>query len=228
MKIAISQSNYIPWRGYFDMINQCDCFVLYDEVQYTRRDWRNRNKIITPQGPQWLTIPVEAKGKYDQKISETLISSDDWATKHWNTIERNYKKAACFDSFGPFFASLYERGSKIKNLSELNELFITEICDVLRIDTTLRQSSEFELPDDRNDRLISICQDLGANVYLSGPAAKCYLDETQFAAKGIEVEWMTYPGYPEYQQRFGEFEGGVSIVDAILNAGNAKKKIFGS
>ena len=98
-KIAISQSNYIPWKGYFDLINSVDEFILYDDMQYTKRDWRNRNKIKTPQGLQWLTIPVHTKAKYYQKISEVMISDKDWATEHWQKIKQNYFKAKFFFNF---------------------------------------------------------------------------------------------------------------------------------
>src|SRR5262245_25332489 len=105
--VAIVQSNYIPWKGYFDLINLVDEFILYDDVQYTRRDWRNRNKIKTANGPQWLTIPVEVKGKYSQKIKDTMITDPDWAHKHWRSIAHSYSKARCFRQYSEFFEDLY-------------------------------------------------------------------------------------------------------------------------
>ena len=98
-KLAIVQSNYIPWKGYFDMINMVDEFILYDDCQFTKRDWRNRNKIKTPNGSQWLTIPVDVKGKYQQKIKDTVVSDPEWSKKHWTAITHNYCKASFFDNF---------------------------------------------------------------------------------------------------------------------------------
>lgn len=228
-KIAILQSNYIPWKGYFDLINMVDEFVLYDDVQYTRRDWRNRNKIKTPSGLIWLTIPVEVKGKYFQKINETRISEKDWAKKHWRTISLNYAKARYFREYKEIFEELYLSCDE-EYLSLINYRFITAINQVLGITTKIRWSSEFTLLDGKNERLIGICKECKANVYLSGPAAKDYIDESLFEKEGIKVEWMDYSGYPEYNQLYPPFEHGVSIIDLIFNEGpNATKfmKSFG-
>ena len=125
MKVLITQSNYIPWKGYFDAINRVDVVVLYDEMQYTRRDWRNRNKIKTPQGLKWLTIPVDVKNKYFQKINETKIKDKSWAAKHWKTIQHNYSNALFFKEYKMFFEHLYQRASTLEFLSEINYLFLT-------------------------------------------------------------------------------------------------------
>lgn len=202
------------------MINRVDQFVLYDEVQFTRRDWRNRNKIKTAQGLQWLTIPVEVKGKYEQKISETRIADSKWARKHWETIRRNYSKALNFESKSGIFEEMFQEAANLGTLSEVNEHFLSAINTLLNIETPLLQSSEFDLAEDRNERLVSICRELGATTYLSGPAAKIYLDEQAFEEHGIAVEWMTYGDYPVYDQLHGEFEHGVSIIDLILNVDN--------
>ena len=217
-KIAILQSNYIPWKGYFDLINMVDEFVLYDDMQYTRRDWRNRNKIKTPQGLKWLTIPVEVKGKYFQKINETLISESDWTNKHWQTIKQFYIKTPYFkeykDTFEAFYLSINET-----HLSQVNFKLIQLVNDILGIKTKLRLSSEFELVEGQTERLLGICQQAGANVYLSGPAAKDYFDEGLAEQMGITVEWMDYSGYPEYSQLNPPFEHGVTILDLIFNEG---------
>ncbi len=118
-KVAIIQSNYIPWKGYFDIINSVDVFILYDDMQYTRRDWRNRNKIITPKGLQWLTIPVAVKGKYYQKINEVEISDSSWAKKHWGSIVHNYHNAPYFKDYKNLFSSLY-LGMDETSLSKVN------------------------------------------------------------------------------------------------------------
>uniref|UniRef100_A6VTI4 WbqC-like family protein n=1 Tax=Marinomonas sp. (strain MWYL1) TaxID=400668 RepID=A6VTI4_MARMS len=217
-KIAILQSNYIPWKGYFDLINMVDEFVLYDDMQYTRRDWRNRNKIKTPQGLKWLTIPVEVKGKYFQKINETQISELDWAVKHWQTIKQFYSKTPYFKEYKDVFESFYLNTIET-DLSKVNFNLIQIVSDILDIKTKLRWSSEFDLVDGQSEKLLSICQQAGANTYLSGPAAKDYFDESLAEKMGIKVEWMDYSGYPEYQQLHQPFEHGVTILDLIFNEG---------
>lgn len=217
-KVAILQSNYIPWKGYFDLINMVDEFVLYDDMQYTRRDWRNRNKIKTPAGTKWISIPVEVKGKYFQKINETKVSDGNWAKNHWAQIKQNYTKAPYFKIYKDRFEALY-LSCESEYLSEINYRFISEINALLGIETTLRWSSEFDLVEGRTEKLLGICKDCGADVYLSGPAAKGYFDEALAAAENIRVEWMDYSGYPEYHQLFPPFEHGVTILDLIFNEG---------
>ena len=174
-KIAILQSNYIPWKGYFDLINMVDEFILYDDMQYTRRDWRNRNKIKTPQGIQWLTIPVRQES-LDQKIKDTKISDKKWNIKHWRTISQNYSKSKYFKDYKDIFEELYLKCDE-EYLSQINYKFITTINEILEIKTKLRWSSEFELVDGQTEKLLGICKDCNADIYLSGPAAKDYFNE---------------------------------------------------
>jgi len=217
-KVAILQSNYIPWKGYFDLINMVDEFILYDDMQYTKRDWRNRNKIQTPQGLKWLSIPVEVKGKYFQKINETKISEKDWGKKHWNTIKHTYSKAPYFKDYKDIFEELYLNGEK-EYLSQINYKFIVAICNILEIRTKIRWSSEFKLIDGQTEKLLGICKDCNADVYISGPAAKDYFDEELAQKENIKVEWINYSGYEEYTQLNDPFEHGVSILDLIFNEG---------
>ena len=174
-KIAILQSNYIPWKGYFDLINMVDEFIFYDEVQYTKNDWRNRNKIKTPQGIQWLTIPVRQES-LDQKIKDTKITDKKWNIKHWRTISQNYSKAKYFKDYKDIFEELYLTCDE-EYLSQINYKFITTINEILEIKTKLRWSSEFELVDGQTEKLLGICKDCNADIYLSGPAAKDYFNE---------------------------------------------------
>lgn len=218
-KVAISQSNYIPWKGYFDLIASVDIFVLYDDMQYTKRDWRNRNKIQTANGSQWLTIPVDVKGKYYQKINETLVAEQSWRRKHWAAICQNYSKAPYFKTYEEIFKHLYLESSET-SLSKINYDFLKVICNILGIDTKLVLSDEFELVDGKSERLLGICKDLDADIYLSGPAAKEYLDEELFSNEGITVEWMEYASYPEYSQQHSPFEHYVTVLDLIFNEGS--------
>lgn len=215
-KVAISQSNYIPWMGYFDLLGSVDTFVIYDEVQFTRRDWRNRNRIKTPQGPKWLTIPVESKGNYFSKISEIQVSDADWAEKHWRTLEHNYRKAPMFSEVEGWLKGAYET-AHLESLSAINQHFLRIVMAKLDISTEVLLSSSFQLPDDRNERLLSICKYLGATDYVSGPAAKNYLVEDWFTSEGVKVNWFQYPTYAEYPQLWGDFEPNLSILDFLFN-----------
>ena len=226
-KIAIIQSNYIPWKGYFDFINMVDEFILYDDMQYTKRDWRNRNKIQTEQGLKWLTIPVEVKGKYHQKINETKISDYRWGKKHWVMLKQNYSKSPYFKEYKDIFEELYLNCDE-EYLSQINYKFIIVICNILGITTKIRWSSELNLIDGQTERLLGICKDCNADIYLSGPTAKGYFDEKLAKKENIKVEWMIYSGYIEYSQRYEPFEHGVSILDLIFNEGSNAAKFMKS
>lgn len=215
---AIVQSNYIPWKGYFDLIAAVDTFILYDDVQFTRRDWRNRNLIKTPHGVQYLTVPVKSKGRYDQLIRETEIDGDDWARDHWRAFEANYRRAPhseeVFELLRPHF-----RPGVYTMLSDLNRGLLATICRYLGIETIIRSSSEFDLVGDRSERLAGMSVQAGAETYVSGPSARNYLDERTFGEKGLRVRWFDYDGYPQYPQLWGEFRHGVSIVDLMFACG---------
>lgn len=218
-KVAILQSNYIPWKGYFDIINLADEFILYDDMQYTKRDWRNRNIIKTFDGTQWLTIPVLVKGRSTQKIKETEIASCDWCMKHWKAIKCNYAKAAYFALYEERFYEMYKMCEEIKYLSKVNYLFLTEICDILKIKTKISWSQDYFLCDGQTERLVGICKQSNADEYISGPAAKSYIDMSLFANENIKLTYMDYSGYKEYPQLHGEFIHGVTILDLIFNLG---------
>jgi hypothetical protein len=218
-KVAIVQSNYIPWKGYFDMINLVDEFILYDDVQYTRRDWRNRNKIKASNGLMWLTIPVKVKGRYFQRVRETVISDLGWGGRHWKSIIHSYSRAKYFHTYGELFDDLY-LGQNERFLSQVNYRFLTAICQILGINTKLSWSMDYHLIEgDKTDRLVDLCKQAGATEYISGPAAKAYIDEELFKNEGIVLHYMDYSGYPEYNQLFPPFEHGVSIIDLIFNEG---------
>lgn len=219
-RVAIVQSNYIPWKGYFDLIRSVDEFVLLDCVQYTRGDWRNRNRIVTPRGPRWLTIPVSSRRHFDRSIDEIEIAGP-WHRDHWARLGRNYAAAPCFEETAPHLKALYDDVARETNLSRINAAFITGICKLLGITTRITSSRDYNAPGIKTDRLLSICTALGATEYLSGPAAKLYLEEGKFQAYGIAVTYADYSGYPEYPQSCRPFEHGVSIVDLLFNTGSA-------
>lgn len=221
-KIAILQSNYIPWRGYFDLINKVDVFVIYDEVQYTKNDWRNRNIIKTPNGPMWLTIPVR-QFNLEQKINETRVSLKNWNIKHWNSIKANYTKAPYFKLYEEQFKELY-LGMDTDLLSEINLKFIRAINAILGIQTEIIDSLALNLNGNKNERLVDAVTKLNGTHYLSGPAAKDYLDTSLFEKNNIQVEWMDYSGYTEYPQLYPPFWSKVSVLDNIFNLKNINLK----
>lgn len=227
-KVAILQSSYIPWKGYFDQINSVDAFVLYDCVQFTRRDWRNRNKIKTPHGLHWLTIPVDVKGKFFQSISDTRISGNAWAQEHFLSLKHHYAGAPFFKKYELELKEMYGQAAEISELSKVNHLFLSRICNWLGINTPLRWADEFQLEDGKSERLFGICKQLNADVYISGPAAKDYLDESIFKQNGMKVEWADYSGYPEYRQSHAPFEHGVTVLDLLFNEGEDAPKFMKS
>lgn len=217
-KVAILQSNYIPWKGYFDLIAYVDEFILLDDVQYTKRDWRNRNKIKTRRGEQWLSVPVNVKGKYYQKINQAEIDGTEWQQSHWRVIKENYGNAKFFHEIESWLEPLY-KDNYFSHLSKMNREFIEAICSYLSINTTISNSSDYELVEGRIDRLIDICKQSGATEYISGPSAKEYMDDKLFVSNNITLSWFDYSGYSEYSQLWGEFKHDVSILDLLFNCG---------
>lgn len=216
-KLAILQSNYIPWKGYFDLMRSVDEFVILDEVQFTQQDWRNRNLIKTQQGLQWLTIPIKAQSK--QRINEVEVSKPNWHIRHWKTVSQNLRRADYFDHYQAELHQAFLIAGEMSNLSAINFHFLTLVMRWLGIETKLTSSTDYPAPDERTERLVSICQMTGATEYVSGPAAKEYLDEELFARAGIVVRWFNYEGYPEYPQLYGPFEHRVTVLDLVLNTG---------
>lgn len=216
-KIAVIQSNYIPWKGYFDIIHDADVFIFYDDVQFTTRDWRNRNKIKTPNGTLWLTIPVGRQT--DKLVCKVQIPESSWQRRHWKTIETFYGKAPHFKRYRDFFQYIYlER--EWSNLSQLNQFLIKKIsADFLGINTEFRDSREFCAKGLKLDRLIDLLQKMGADMYISGPKGKNYMDKKKFEEAGIRITHKDYSGYPEYRQFYPPFAHGVSILDLLFHVG---------
>jgi hypothetical protein len=217
-RVAIVQSSYIPWKGYFDLIRASDEFILLDDVQFTKSDWRSRNRIKTKDGLMWLSIPVHTKGRYLQTIADTTIAESTWSRRHWRTIRGAYAKAPFFEAYAPPFAELYERPVSDR-LSEVNHSFIVAVCQALGVTTPIRWSSQYQPCEGRNERLIDLCVKSGASEYLSGPSARGYIDERAFAAAGISVRFADYHDYPEYPQPYPPFEHAVSALDLLFCAG---------
>jgi hypothetical protein len=217
-KVSILQSNYIPWIGYFDMIAAVDEFIIYDDAQYTRRDWRNRNRIKTSQGLQWLTVPVFVKGKFTQKIRDTNIDGTNWAVSHWKALVQNYSRAVHFEEIAEIIKPIYFSES-FTNISQLNRRFIEVICHYLKIKTVITSSWDYALLDGKTERLANLCLQAGATEYVSGPSAQSYLDEELFSNLGMKITWFDYTGYKRYPQLWGGFTPNVSILDLLFNCG---------
>ena len=227
--LAIIQSNYIPWKGYFDIINSADEFIILDDVQYTKNDWRNRNKIKTATGEIWLTIPIKTSNLSAQKINQTNTLNDLWIKKHVNSIIQNYSKAKYFNDYSDSIVNVYN-SIDTTNLSEINIRFIKIICEILNIQTKITNSCDYTLVEGQTERLIELCKQTCSTKYVSGPAARNYIDENLFKKNDIKLIWFDYNNYPVYNQLYQSFEHKVSIIDLIFNEGpNAYKymKSFG-
>jgi hypothetical protein len=218
--IVGNQSNYIPWKGYFDLIHDADLFFFYDDVQYTKEDWRNRNKIKTSKCLEWISVPVGSSR--NRLICEVEMKDSRWQTEHWNKLKQNYGKCAHFASYRPFFEDFY-LGRTWSNLSEMNQFLIRHIAgEFLNIKTEFDDSRNYSLVGKNQDRVIDILKKLGAECYITGPAGKAYLDPSQFEEAGIkELVFKDYSGYPEYPQCFPPFQHTVSILDLLFNVGSS-------
>lgn len=216
MRVGVIQSSFIPWRGYFDFIATVDIFVFLDDTQYSKNSWRNRNRIKTPGGTQWITVPVRQE-RLNQLISETYIdNSAPWLRKHLGAWQVNYARAPYFDVVMEILSGL--NGSKDETISELNIRLIRRICEYLQITTPTLFSGELALTGSKTERLIDLLKKLNATTYLSGPSADVYLDKDAFRRNGIGLEYKSYD-YEPYPQLWGPFEGAVTVLDLIANRG---------
>ena len=183
-RVAILQSNYIPWKGYFDIIHDVDLFIFYDDVQYTNRDWRNRNKLKTPRGAEWLTVPTT--GGREDLIHEVQLSDAKWQENHWKTITQFYAKARFFARYRALLEEVY-LGRAWTHLSTLNQHLIQLISrDMLGISTEFVDSRIYAATAAKQERIIELLAKCGATRYVSGPAAKDYIDVAHFAQTGID------------------------------------------
>lgn len=223
---AILQSSFIPWLGYFYIIDKVDHFIFLDDVQYTKRDWRNRNYILSNNGVTWLTIPVLTKGKRSQTIQETLFVNDDWKNFFINSVKHSYSGSPFYKEIFPMIYDVVFN-SEICNLSDLNIGLIKSFCRYLKIETTFYLSSDFGTSNDKNLRLIDICNNVGANFYFSGPSARDYIDESLFSSNNITIKFIEYPLFPKYKQYNSEnFKANLSIIDVLFNLGTSTKDLL--
>ncbi|MDP8299242.1 MAG: WbqC family protein [Candidatus Tantalella remota] len=224
MKIAIHQPQYLPWVGYFDKMDRADVFVILDDVQYKKNEWQNRNKIRNADGWQWITVPVVFE--FGQKITEVGIDNKQpWKEKHLRSLEMNYSRADGFKEHFSFFKDAYEK--EWKTLVDINGHFINYLKDVLGIQTEIVISSSLGIKTEKTRRLIDICEALNADTYISGAGGADYLEESEFPAHGITLEFQDYK-HPEYRQMYEGFESYMSIVDLLFCQGGKSLEIIRS
>ena len=216
-RVAILQSNYIPWKGYFDIIHDVDIFIFYDDVQFTKQDWRTRNNIKTTSGDKWLTIPAGAN--IDRLICEVVLEDSRWQRSHWDSVRQQYRACPHFKTYQGFFEEVY-LGKQWTKLSDLNQYLIRQIStEILKIGTSFRDSREFQLNGNKQERIIDLVVKSEASHYISGPAAKDYIVPARFEELNIELIWKDYSGYPEYEQFYPPFKHNVSILDLLFHVG---------
>ena len=226
-QVAIIQSCYIPWKGYFDIINDVDIFIFLDDTQYTVRDWRNRNRIKMPTGEsKWLSLPV--LGGRNQLICEALIdNSQSWRKTHLTTLNHSYGKSSYFELYFPALEKIY--GEPNLHLSELNRKLTSQISEWLGINTKFFNSVDLRVGGHKDDKLIGLVKAVGGCGYVSGPAARAYIVAEKFSAENISLRFHNYSGYPEYPQISDPFDHFVSVLDLLFMIGpDAREYIWGA
>lgn len=225
-RICIIQSAYIPWRGFFDLIDRCDEYIILDGAQFVKGHWQNRNRVRGPAGPAWLSIPVVTADRLGQSIEQVVVSDRAWAETHWRKLAIYYANAPYFSVLAPHLKSLYAAAGQFERLTDINETLIRGIIALLGIETRLVRDHTYDPQGGRTDRVVDICIKAGATHYLTGPSARAYLDETPFTDAGITVEWMDYPSYPRYPQGQADYDPALSIVDLLFNAGTEREDLW--
>jgi hypothetical protein len=225
-KIAILQPNYIPWKGVFDLINRVDTFVFYDDVQYTTKDWRNRNKIKTDKGNKWLTVPVISKSKRHQLICDAMIDETKcWQKEHYTKISYSYQKTKYFDKYKHILDAIY-LDNKWSKISEL-DIFATKlIASEIGISANWVNASDLKINGSKKgEKVIKICKILGCMQFINGPSSRSFMDENLFKQEGIQLNYMSY-SYPKYKQLFEPFSHQVTVLDVLFNCGPNSKNFI--
>ena len=219
MRVVILQPSFLPWKGYFHQIRRADVFVFLDDVQYDKHGWRNRNRIKTEQGAQWISVDVLTKGSFGQQIREVKINNGvEWSRRIWKAITMNYRKSPYFIDYADMLEEALFAGWEF--LSELDIHLTKKIAGLLECGTAFYRSSELDVAGDKMSRIINICKHFKADRYLTGPSARSYLVDDLFLENDILLEYQDYD-YPPYPQRYDDFIGDVSIIDMLFNCGPA-------
>ncbi len=225
MKLSVHQPQYLPWIGYLNKISESDMFIFLDNVQYKKREFQNRNKILTKTGPLWLTVPVKTKGKFDQLIREVEIENADnnWRRDHFESIRSNYCKAPFFKEHEEFLSTLYAKDWPL--LSDLSVYITMYIISYLELPVKIEFESKLGVPGMRTERIINLCKKTNASIYLSGQGAKDYLDEARFKDEGIGLEYQQF-AHPVYQQLLPGFVSHLTVFDLLMNKGKESISII--
>lgn len=225
MRVCIAQPEHLPWLGYFDKMARSDVFVFLDTVQFKRRYFENRNRVRTSSGSTWVTVPVRAKGRYQQAIRDVEIDTDRaWQRPYWRTIEMNYRRAPYFPRYSAALEEII-LGRSWTQLVDLNLALIRMGADAFGIGATCLNASALDVTGKATGLLVSICRRLGARTYLSGISGRDYLDEDVFRAAGIAVEYQEFH-HPVYQQLHVPFEPCMGFVDVLFNHGGEARSIL--
>jgi len=222
--LVVLQPGYLPWLGFFDQMRRSDIFVYYDDVQFDKHGWRNRNRIKSPEGPYWLTVPVLHRGKGQPLINDTLIDArSGWARKHIGTLRQYYGKAPYAKQYLPELEALLSR--PWTRIVDLDIALVALMADWLALSPNVVRASELGIEGAQSERLINLCEHFGAQRYLSGNAARDYLDVAEFSKRGVEVVWQDYR-HPVYPQQYEPFVPYLSAIDLLLNCGGDSASIL--
>ncbi len=224
MRIAIHQPHFLPWLGYLDKIDRADLFVVLDTVQFKKNEWQNRNKVRTSQGWQWLTVPV--RHKFGQALNQVDINQNaEWRAKHLRAMKLHYSRAPYLDQYFDGMREIYQRSWE--RLADLNLAVIRWLLKAFGISTPIQLASEMCLREEPTDRLIDICQAVGATHYLAGPGAHAYMDVARFQASGVMLEVQEFK-HPVYRQCYEPFLSGMAALDVLLTCGGEALQILRS
>jgi hypothetical protein len=224
MIVAGHQPNYLPWLGFFDKLRRCDVFIIEDNIQYEQQGFTNRNRIKTPDGVKWLTVPIEHQG-HPLQINEVRISNDgepSWAKRHWLSLMHNYCKAPFWEKYCGFFEQTYSK--EWEKLFDLNLHLIKGLMSIFNLDTPLVMASSLNVFERKNDGVVAKCKILGADILLCGNGAKGYIDLKQFDEEGIKVIFQDFR-HPTYRQLYGKFVNDLSVVDYLFCNGPTLNKL---
>ena len=222
--LTAHQPVYLPWLGLFHKIAVADQFISFDQVQYLRKDWNNRNKIKTNQGDIWLTVPVLSKGSMEKPICDIEINNSlAWGKKHWKSIEMAYKKAPHFDRYGGFFQDVYSQ--HWETLETLNTHMLRWFLEVLGITVPVRSAGEYDFQGAKSDLVLDMCRTVGADIYVFGALGRDYADVEVFERGGVRPVFQNYL-HPTYSQLHGDFISHLSILDLLFNHGPDSREIL--
>jgi hypothetical protein len=220
VRLVVLQSNYLPWKGYFDLMSKADLFVVYDSVQFTKNDWRNRNRLPSSSGGVWLTVPVTTSGLFGQSIDEVRVVDRRWPLKHERTIRQLLSKAPFFSLIDRDLASAFEAVATFDRLHDVNVLLLRTVATWLGVTTPIAIDRDLGTFDGTpTERLVAMATHVGATSYLTGPAGLDYLERDRFADAGVALEVIDYGAYPQYEQRVTPFDHAVSALDLVANVG---------